>query len=157
MKRRLILLAIAAAAALAGCAELQLPAMLQPPADQVDSVIREVAHLARAPAAEQKVPYVTQKLGNAPGVFVAASDYLKALPDAIDRWLPRKLMSLGTDGFGRSESRADLRNHFEVDARFIVVCTLSALMREGQVDAKVVQQAIADLGIDAEKKNPAIA
>jgi pyruvate dehydrogenase E1 component len=109
------------------------------------------------PAAEQKVPYVTQKLGNAPGVFVAASDYLKALPDAIDRWLPRKLVSLGTDGFGRSESRADLRNHFEVDARFIVVGTLSALMREGQVDAKVVQQAIADLGIDAEKKNPAIA
>ena len=90
-------------------------------------------------------------------MFVAASDYLKVLPDAIDRWLPRKLVSLGTDGFGRSESRADLRNHFEVDARFIVVGTLSALMRDGQVDAKVVQQAIADLGIDAEKKDPAIA
>ena len=109
------------------------------------------------PAGEQKVPYVTQKLGNALGVFVAASDYLKVLPDAIDRWLPRKLVSLGTDGFGRSESRPDLRNHFEVDARFIVVGTLSALMRDGQVDAKVVQQAIADLGIDAEKKDPAIA
>jgi pyruvate dehydrogenase E1 component len=109
------------------------------------------------PAAEQKVPYVTQKLGQAPGVVVAASDYLKVLPDAIDRWLPRKIVSLGTDGFGRSESRADLRNHFEVDARFIVVATLSALMREGQLEAKVVQQAIADLGIDAEKKNPAIA
>jgi len=109
------------------------------------------------PAEAPRVPYVTQTLGQAPGVFVAASDYLKVLPDAIDRWLPRKLVSLGTDGFGRSESRADLRNHFEVDARFIVVGTLSALMREGQVDAKVVQQAIADLGIDAEKKDPAIA
>ena len=109
------------------------------------------------PAETPKVPYVTQTLGQAPGVFVAASDYLKVLPDAIDRWLPRKLVSLGTDGFGRSESRADLRNHFEVDARFIVVGTLSALMRDGQVDAKVVQQAIADLGIDAEKKDPAIA
>jgi pyruvate dehydrogenase E1 component len=109
------------------------------------------------PAETQKVPYVTQCLGDAPGVFVAASDYLKALPDAIDRWLPRKLVSLGTDGFGRSEARADLRNHFEVDARFIVVATLSALMRDGKVDAKVVQQAIADLGINAEKANPATA
>ena len=73
------------------------------------------------PAETPKVPYVTQTLGDAPGVYVAASDYLKALPDAIDRWLPRRLVSLGTDGFGRSESRADLRNHFEVDARFVVV------------------------------------
>jgi pyruvate dehydrogenase E1 component len=94
---------------------------------------------------------------DAPGVFVAASDYLKALPDAIDRWLPRKLVSLGTDGFGRSEARADLRNHFEVDARFIVIATLSALMRDGKLDAKVVQKAIADLGINAEKANPATA
>ena len=109
------------------------------------------------PAETPKVPYVTQTLADAPGVFVAASDYLKVLPDAIDRWLPRPLVSLGTDGFGRSESRADLRNHFEVDARFVVVGTLSALARDGQIDAKVVQQAIADLGIDAEKKNPAIA
>jgi pyruvate dehydrogenase E1 component len=109
------------------------------------------------PAETQRVPYVTQCLADAPGVFVAASDYLKALPDAIDRWLPRTLVSLGTDGFGRSEARADLRNHFEVDARFIVVATLSALMRDGKVDAKVVQKAIADLGINAEKANPATA
>jgi pyruvate dehydrogenase E1 component len=109
------------------------------------------------PAETPKVPYVTQCLADAPGVFVAASDYLKVLPDAIDRWLPRKLVSLGTDGFGRSEARADLRNHFEVDSRFIVVATLSALMREGKVDAKVVQKAIADLGIDTEKANPATA
>ncbi len=109
------------------------------------------------PGDAPRVPYVAQCLAEAPGVFVAASDYLKALPDAIDRWLPRRLVSLGTDGFGRSESRADLRNHFEVDARFVVIGTLSALAREGQLDAKVVQKAIADLGIDVEKPNPATA
>ena len=107
------------------------------------------------PAEPARVPYVTQCLADAPGVFVAASDYLKVLPDAIDRWLPRKLVTLGTDGFGRSESRADLRNHFEVDSRFVVVATLSALMRDGQLGADVVQKAIADLGIDTEKRDPA--
>jgi pyruvate dehydrogenase E1 component len=79
------------------------------------------------------------------------------LPSLIDRWLPRPLVTLGTDGFGRSESRAALRNHFEVDARFVTLATLTALAREGQIDTKVVQQAIADLGIDPDKINPAIA
>jgi pyruvate dehydrogenase E1 component len=103
-----------------------------------------------------RVPYVTQITKDAPGVFVAASDYLKALPDSIDRWLPRPLHALGTDGFGRSDSRAALRNFFEVDSRFIVLATLHALMQEKQMEAKVVAQAIADLGIDTEKPNPAI-
>ncbi len=67
-------------------------------------------------------------------MLVAASDYVKALPDAIDRWMPRRLTSLGTDGFGRSEGRAALRDHFEVDAKHIVVATLSALAHEGKVD-----------------------
>ena len=66
-------------------------------------------------------------------------------------------MSLGTDGFGRSESRADLRDHFEVDARFVTIATLAALAREGQVDAKVVQKAIKDLDINVEKRNPFVA
>ena len=69
-------------------------------------------------------------------MFVAASDYLKVLPDSIDRWLPKPLQALGTDGFGRSESRAALRNFFEVDARFIVLATLYALMQEKQIDAE---------------------
>ena len=56
-----------------------------------------------------------------PGPFIAASDYLKVLPDSIDRWLPRRMQSLGTDGFGRSETRAALRDFFEVDARFIIL------------------------------------
>jgi pyruvate dehydrogenase E1 component len=108
------------------------------------------------PAEKPKVPYVTQVTKDAPGVFVAASDYLKALPDSIDRWLPKPLQALGTDGFGRSDSRAALRNFFEVDARFIVVATLYALMQDKKVEAELVQQAIKDLGIDTEKSNPAV-
>ena len=108
------------------------------------------------PAEKPRVPYVAEATKNAPGVFVAASDYLKVLPDSIDKWLPRELHALGTDGFGRSDSRAALRNFFEVDSRFIVVATLYALMKEKQVDAKVVAQAIKDLGIDTEKSNPAV-
>ena len=109
------------------------------------------------PGEQPKVPYVTQCFEGTEGPIIASSDYLKALPDLIDRWLPRPLVSLGTDGFGRSESRADLRNHFEVDARFVTLATLAALAREGQLDTKVVQKAIKDLQIDPEKANPAIA
>jgi pyruvate dehydrogenase E1 component len=103
-----------------------------------------------------RVPYVTTCLQNAPGVLIAASDYVKALPDAIDRWLPRPLTALGTDGFGRSESRAGLRDFFEVDHRYVVVATLAALARDGTVDASLVEHAIQTFGIDAEKSNPAI-
>ena len=73
-------------------------------------------------------------------MFVAASDYLKVLPDSIDRWLPKPLQALGTDGFGRSDSRAALRNFFEVDARFIVVGALYALMQDKQVEPELVAQ-----------------
>lgn len=106
------------------------------------------------PAAEPRVPYVTSCLADAPGVLVAASDYVKSLPDSIARWCPRPLVSLGTDGFGRSDGRAALRNFFEVDSRFITLATLAALAREGKVQAKVVEQAMKDLDIDPEKPNP---
>ena len=69
--------------------------------------------------------------------------------------MPRRLRSLGTDGFGRSEDRAALREFFEVDARFVALATLAELLEDGQVDRKVVAQAIKDLGIDPEKPNPA--
>jgi len=108
------------------------------------------------PAEKPRVPYITQAVGSAPGVFVAASDYLKALPDMIDRWLPRRIAALGTDGFGRSEGRAGLRDFFEVDARHITLTTLSELMRDGQIEAKVVAEAITDLDINPEKANPAV-
>jgi pyruvate dehydrogenase E1 component len=109
------------------------------------------------PGDKPKVPYVTQVTKDAPGVFVAASDYLKVLPNAIDQWLPRRLQALGTDGFGRSDSRAALRDFFEVDARFIVLSTLYALLQEKQIEPGVVAKAIKDLGINPEKPNPATA
>ena len=108
------------------------------------------------PTEAPKVPYVTQCLADAPGVFVAASDYLKVLPDSIDQWAPRKIRSLGTDGFGRSEDRAALREFFEVDARFIVIATLAELQKDGQIKATVVAQAIKDLGVNPDKLNPAV-
>jgi len=87
-------------------------------------------------------------------VFVAASDYCKVLPDSIDQWMPRKVRSLGTDGFGRSEDRAAMREFFEVDARFVAIATLAQLQKEGHLEAGVVQKAIADLGVNPEKPNP---
>jgi pyruvate dehydrogenase E1 component len=108
------------------------------------------------PGEKPRVPYVTQCLKDAPGVLVAASDYVKALPDSIDRWLPRPLTTLGTDGYGRSESRASLRDFFEVDHRYVVVATLAALARDGKLNAAIVDQAIADLHINPDKANPAI-
>jgi pyruvate dehydrogenase E1 component len=88
--------------------------------------------------------------------LVAASDYLKTLPNMISKWLPRRLASLGTDGFGRSEGRASLREFFEVDARFITLATLHELFIDGKIDRKLIDQAIKDLGIDPEKLNPVI-
>jgi pyruvate dehydrogenase E1 component len=108
------------------------------------------------PGETPRVPYITQCLKDAPGVFVAASDYVKALPDSIDRWLPRPLTVLGTDGFGRSESRASLRDFFEVDHRYVVVATLAALARDGKLAPSVVQEAIKAHGVNPEKLNPAV-
>jgi pyruvate dehydrogenase E1 component len=107
------------------------------------------------PGEGPRVPFVTQCLKDAPGVLVAASDYMKVLPESIAQWVPRPLMALGTDGFGRSESRASLRDFFEVDAKHIVLATLNALARDRQFKLEVVQQAVKDLGINPGKPNPA--
>jgi pyruvate dehydrogenase E1 component len=108
------------------------------------------------PGESPKMPYVTQTLKDAPGPFIAASDYMKVLPESLAKWVPGQFVSLGTDGFGRSESRAALRDFFEVDAKHIVLATLGALVREKKISIDVVKQAIRDLGIDQEKVNPAI-
>lgn len=107
------------------------------------------------PAETPKVPYVTQSLGETKGVIVAASDYLKVLPASIDRWMPRRVRSLGTDGFGRSEARKELREFFEVESRYIALATLAELAQNGEIEPKVVAQAMKDFGIDPNKKNPA--
>jgi pyruvate dehydrogenase E1 component len=108
------------------------------------------------PMEKPRVPHVSECLGKGPGVVVAASDYLKSQPDMIARWVGKPMITLGTDGFGRSEDRASLRNFFEVDARSVVATTLAVLLREKQIGAEVVRQAFKDLGIDAEKADPAI-
>ncbi len=94
------------------------------------------------PGEKPRVPYVTRCLADAPGVLVAASDYLKTLPNMISKWMPRRLAALGTDGFGRSEGRVSLRDFFEVDAKFITLATLHELSADGKIDAKVVDKAI---------------
>jgi len=107
------------------------------------------------PGETPRVPFVSQALKDAPGVLVAASDYMKVLPESIAQWLPRPLVALGTDGFGRSESRTSLRDFFEVDAKHIVLATLTALLRDKQIKLDVLQKAVKDLGINPEKANPA--
>jgi pyruvate dehydrogenase E1 component len=106
------------------------------------------------PGEKPRVPYVTECLADALGVLVAASDYLKTLPNMISKWMPRPLATLGTDGFGRSEGRRDLRDFFEVDSRFIVLAALYELFHVGKLESAVIDKAIADLGINAAKPNP---
>jgi pyruvate dehydrogenase E1 component len=115
----------------------------------------EVERLNRLhPGEKPRVPYITECLADAPGVLVAASDYLKALPNMVSKWMPRRLASLGTDGFGRSEGRASLRDFFEVDARFITLATLHELYSDGKIERSVVDKAIKELGINPDKSNP---
>ena len=99
-------------------------------------------------------PYITKALKNSKGVFVAASDYVKALPESVARWIPGPLFSLGTDGFGRSDGRRHLRDFFEVDYRYITYATLYMLWKEGHIEADVLKKAIKDLDIDVDKANP---
>jgi len=106
------------------------------------------------PGRKRKEAYVTQCLKDEPGPIVASSDYVKALPDGISKWAPRPVVSLGTDGFGRSASRAALRDFFEVDARFVALAVLNALAAERRIKVDVVRQAIKTLEINPEKPNP---
>ncbi len=106
------------------------------------------------PAEEERQTYLLTALGDSKGPVIAASDYMKVLPDALAPWLGSRLVTLGTDGFGRSDNREHLRRHFEVDANAIVAATLSKLVREGVLKALVVQKAFADLGIDTEIGDP---
>jgi pyruvate dehydrogenase E1 component len=108
------------------------------------------------PAEPPKKPHVRQILENETGPFIAVSDYMKIVPDQIAKWVPGGLTTLGTDGFGRSDTRPRLRRFFEVDAECTVLATLHALAQRGEVDQAVVTQAIKDLNIDPEKQFPQI-
>jgi pyruvate dehydrogenase E1 component len=98
--------------------------------------------------------YIVQCLEGSTGAFVVASDYVKALPDSIARWFPTALVTLGTDGFGRSESRPALRRYFGVDANMIAWAALVGLSRQGQVAAAVLNKARVALAIDPARADP---
>jgi pyruvate dehydrogenase E1 component len=108
----------------------------------------------RHPDQPGRQSFIAQQLGGKQGIFVAASDYLKALPAAIAKWVPGPLLLLGTDGYGRSESRTALRDFFEVDARHIAYTALCGLAREKQITMAVVDEARRKLEIDPDKPNP---
>jgi pyruvate dehydrogenase E1 component len=107
------------------------------------------------PDQQERRPYILGALEGSDGPIVAASDYMKAWPDQLSPWLKDRLVSLGTDGFGRSDNRRHLRRHFENDAESIVAAALAKLARDGKFDATKAKAAIQELGIDPEKRNPA--
>jgi pyruvate dehydrogenase E1 component len=106
------------------------------------------------PGEKPRRTYVQEVLGDRTGPFIAATDYMKTVADQIRQWVPGRYAVLGTDGFGRSDSRAELRRFFEVDRHYVVLATLKALADDGKVGAKVVIQAMQSFGIDPEKPNP---
>jgi pyruvate dehydrogenase E1 component len=106
------------------------------------------------PDAEPRKSYLEDKLEKVTGPFIAATDYMKIVPDQIRRWVPGRYVTLGTDGYGRSDCRAALRQHFEVDKRYIAVTALKALADDGVLDQKTVAQAIEKYGIDPDRPDP---
>ena len=107
------------------------------------------------PGESPQTPYITRALAGADGPIIAATDYMKVVADQIAPWLPGRMESLGTDGFGRSDNREYLRKHFEVNAESITAAALSRLARCGRVEAAKAKAAIAELGIDPERADPA--
>jgi pyruvate dehydrogenase E1 component len=108
------------------------------------------------PEASPQKPYVESLLGAETGVFVAVSDNIKMVPDQIAPWVPGGLTTLGTDGFGRSDTREALRRFFEIDGEVTVIATLYALSKKGLIEPSVVQKAIKDLGVNPEKAFPVL-
>ena len=108
------------------------------------------------PSKQARKSYLETILEKEQGVFVAVTDYMKIVPDQIARWVPGGLFSLGTDGFGRSDTREAVRRFFEIDAESIVIATLSQLLKTKKVTAATVAKAIDDLGVDPQKPDPVI-
>ena len=106
------------------------------------------------PRAEPLAPYVTHALGAVGGPIVAVTDFMRLVPDQIAPWVPGTYVTLGTDGFGRSDSRPALRRFFEVDAGHVVVATLAALAREQKIDPATVEEAMHRYDVDPEAPAP---
>lgn len=107
------------------------------------------------PTSEPRVPFVTRTLQDGEGPVVAVTDFMKAVPDQVGRWVPRDYVVLGTDGFGRSDSRTALRRFFETDTGHVVFATLSALVRAGELDSGVIDDAVRRYDLDPDAPNPA--
>ena len=107
------------------------------------------------PADEPRVPFVTKQLAATEGPIVASTDYMRLFAEQIRPFLDRRFVTLGTDGYGRSDTREKLREHFEVDRRWVTLAALKALAAEGKIDRSVVAGAVAKLGLNADKPNPA--
>ena len=108
------------------------------------------------PTEKPRRSYLESVLEGESGAFVAVSDYMKIVPDQIAPWVPGGLTTLGTDGFGRSDTREKLRRFFEVDAESTVIATLYALSKQGKIEKEVVGRAIKELGVDPEKSFPVV-
>jgi pyruvate dehydrogenase E1 component len=132
------------------CEVLAAPSFSELRRDALDCDRRNLLH----PTEAARVPYVAEALQHCAGPFVAASDYVRNVPEQIRQWVPGRYVVLGTDGYGRSDGREALRAHFEVDRRFIVLATLRALADEGVVPRSLLAEAINALGIDVNKPNP---
>ena len=118
-----------------------------------DALLAERWNL-RNPGAAARVPYVASLLGAEGGPIVAATDWIRALPDMVREWLPADYVTLGTDGFGRSDTRESLRAFFEVDAAHIAAATLARLARSGTIPAKTAIEAAKALGVDPKRDAP---
>jgi len=118
-----------------------------------DGLRAEREHLLH-PTAKRRRPWVEACLGTDPSPVVAATDYLRAFADQIRAWIPGRYLTLGTDGFGRSDTRQALRGFFEVDRRWITVAALKALADAGTLPAATVAEAIDGYGINPEKPDP---
>ncbi|HMQ26919.1 MAG TPA: pyruvate dehydrogenase (acetyl-transferring), homodimeric type, partial [Acidimicrobiales bacterium] len=106
------------------------------------------------PGEARRTPYVTEVLADGDGPVVAVSDFMRAVPDQVSRWMPRPYHSLGTDGFGRSDTREQLRRFFEIDAAHVVVAVLTGLRETGRLGPETVAEAIDRYGIDADRPVP---
>jgi pyruvate dehydrogenase E1 component len=106
------------------------------------------------PEEEVHVPYLTEVMEKHEGPAVFSSDYMRSYPEQIRRLIPNKLTILGTDGYGRSDSRAKLRDFFEVDRRWIVLASLQALVKDGTLEAGVLSEAVKKYDINPAKPNP---
>ena len=126
------------------------------------NILRRDAHAVQRwnllhPGEEPRKSYVESLLEAEDGVFVAVSDYMKIVPDQIAPWVPGGLLTLGTDGFGRSDTRARLRRYFEVDAESVVIATLHALARRGRIEMAVAERALRELRYSPSKPHPGMA